>query len=304
MNRREILRRTSRTFGLTLRLLPGAVRPDASLGYLLARATDTIADASSAAPARRADALRAARACLGAPAIAGYDPREWAAAQLPGAERCLLEELPSLWADMQSRPARSKERLRCVLGHILDGQIFDLARFGQGSAPLSAGELEAYTYMVAGSVGEFWTDLCAEELHGFASAPAGAMREQGKLYGQGLQLVNILRDRAADASVERVYVEEGDVARWAGVAAQRLWEGAAYCAALRPGRLRFASFLPALLGWRSLALLEEPAAGARAPRKLSRAEVRRWVVRALPVLVAPRAVTRLAGEASGIKRER
>lgn len=300
MKRREILRRTSRTFGLTLRLLPGAVRPDACLGYLLARATDTIADASSASLARRASMLRAARASLSEPAIAGYTAGEWTGAT--GAESFLLGDLPALWAEMQSRPARARDRLRRVLGHILEGQLFDLERFGPGSAALSESELEKYTYLVAGSVGEFWTDLCGQELPRFASVPEGAMREKGKLYGQGLQLVNILRDRAADAAAGRVYVAEKDVSRWEGVAAQWLWEGAGYCAALRPGRLRYASFLPALLGWRTLALA--PSAAGAAPRKLSRAEVRRCVWRALPVLAMPRAVARLAGEASGIRRGR
>jgi farnesyl-diphosphate farnesyltransferase len=40
----DLLKATSRSFYLTLRVLPAAVRPQISLAYLLARTTDTIAD--------------------------------------------------------------------------------------------------------------------------------------------------------------------------------------------------------------------------------------------------------------------
>ena len=39
-----LLRDVSRSFYLTLRVLPNAVRPQISVAYLLARASDTIAD--------------------------------------------------------------------------------------------------------------------------------------------------------------------------------------------------------------------------------------------------------------------
>lgn len=44
----SLLRRVSRSFYLSLRLLPQSVRPTLSLAYLLARASDSIADAGSA----------------------------------------------------------------------------------------------------------------------------------------------------------------------------------------------------------------------------------------------------------------
>ncbi len=40
----DLLKATSRSFYLTLRVLPGAMRLQISLTYLLARTTDTIAD--------------------------------------------------------------------------------------------------------------------------------------------------------------------------------------------------------------------------------------------------------------------
>ena len=61
MNEKEILRRTSRSFYLTIRLLPKVVREDIALAYLLARATDTIADTYVVPVAERMSWLQAAR---------------------------------------------------------------------------------------------------------------------------------------------------------------------------------------------------------------------------------------------------
>ena len=47
----QLLKQTSRSFYLTLRVLPGAIRPQIGLAYLLARTTDTIAD-TELVPAR------------------------------------------------------------------------------------------------------------------------------------------------------------------------------------------------------------------------------------------------------------
>ncbi len=54
----KLLKQVSRSFYLTLRILPDAIRPQIGLAYLLARATDTIADTSLVPVDRRLEALR------------------------------------------------------------------------------------------------------------------------------------------------------------------------------------------------------------------------------------------------------
>ncbi len=299
MKEKEILRHTSRTFFLTLRLLPQSVRPDATLGYMLARATDTLADTSAAEPALRLELLRSARASLGQIEIPGFVPDEWTVHQRDPAEARLLGRLPALWRRMHGLEASARARLELLMGKILEGQIFDLERFGPEASPVSDEEIERYTYLVAGSVGEFWTQLCEERIPGFADLPADAMLARGRRYGQGLQLVNILRDRRMDAVLGRVYVRADDAPRWTATARRWLAEGAHYCKALPSGRLRYATLLPALLGWRTLSLVETGEEGLLAPRKIPRAELRRWMRRAIAVWWSPRAVDRLAREARG-----
>ena len=294
MTEREILRRTSRSFDLTIRLLPRAVRGEVALAYLLARATDTLADTSSASPERRLALLRAARASLDRPGIEGYHKEDWEKHQREPAERRLLALLPELWLRMHAGNSR---QVREVLGHILEGQIFDLERFVPEAPPLTAKELERYTWLVAGSVGEFWTDLCAARLGDFSRAPLDVMRRRGAHYGQALQLVNILRDRRMDAALGRIYVTADEVPRWTQQAAAWLGEGTEYCTDLRSGRLRYATLLPALLGWRTLTFSAQQSPELLTPAKVPRHEVGRWLRRALPVWWSASYVPRLAADA-------
>ncbi len=295
MNENELLRRTARSFYLTVRLLPRAVRGDVRLAYLLARATDTIADTSTASPEQRLRLLRSVRGSLGRAAIADYHPEDWVPRQRDAAERGLLSALPVLWERLHER---GDQRTTEVLGRIIDGQIFDLERFGPGAPPLDADELERYTYLVAGSVGEFWTDLGAARLGDFASDPLDLMRRRARHYGQGLQLVNILRDRRMDAALGRVYITEAGTARWSEQARVWLGEGAEYCSAVRSGRMRYATLLPALLGWRTLSLVAAQPPGLLAPVKVPRRELRCWMRRALPVWWSAASVSTVARRAA------
>ncbi len=57
----DLLKQTSRSFYLTLRVLPGAIRPQIGLAYLLARTADTIADSELVPLEQRHDALHKLR---------------------------------------------------------------------------------------------------------------------------------------------------------------------------------------------------------------------------------------------------
>jgi farnesyl-diphosphate farnesyltransferase len=298
MNDRKILRRTSRSFYLTIRLLPRAVRGDVSLAYLLARATDTIADTSTAPADQRIAMLRAARAALDYGEIAGYDAAAWSRGQRDPSEAELLRALPRWWRQMQSRGEAVRVLLRRVMDNILEGQIFDLERFGPECPPLDREERDRYTYLVAGGVGEFWHDLCQLRLGNYCPDPHGGMRLLARHYGQALQLVNIIRDRRMDDALGRVYLPESDVARAGARAREWLDEGSRYCAGVESGRLRYAMLLPALLGFRTLALAENQPPGTITPAKVPRAELWRWMRRALPVWLSPAAVAPLVRAAS------
>ena len=71
----QILQKVSRSFGLSIRLLPTALREPVGVAYLLARISDTVADSSAAPVTQRlalavqAAARKKARAKRGVPPL-------------------------------------------------------------------------------------------------------------------------------------------------------------------------------------------------------------------------------------------
>jgi farnesyl-diphosphate farnesyltransferase len=277
-----LLRGVSRSFYLSIRLLPAALRQPVGVAYLLARATDTIADtADLPSGERRAQLENLAGAIEGR--VAARDAAAVSAAFAPlqndPEERKLIVALPQCLSWLEGLSQADRDDVRAVLRHITRGQALDIERFAGGAprALATAAELDEYTYLVAGCVGEFWTDLCLRHLPAFATLPPQEMRELGRAYGKGLQLVNILRDAGVDLAAGRCYFPADELAaaglsprdivrhpdrfemvwrRWHAQAQRDMEGGMRYADAVRSRRVRAASALPALLAGRTLALLQ------------------------------------------------
>src|ERR1700741_4440471 len=89
----KLLKATSRSFWLTLRVLPGAIRPQIGLAYLLARTTDTIAATEILRVTQRLDALPKLRARILGQSSAPLNVGELAQNQNSSAEKLLLERV-------------------------------------------------------------------------------------------------------------------------------------------------------------------------------------------------------------------
>jgi farnesyl-diphosphate farnesyltransferase len=313
-----LLRGVSRSFYVSIRLLPAPLREPIAVAYLLARASDTVADTTDLSSAGRSGNLETLAA-----AIEGRIPAPLAAASLAASfaplqhdpdERKLIMTLPHCLAWLGELAPADRDDVRKVLSHITHGQALDIERFTQGApitALATAAQLDEYTYLVAGSVGEFWTDLCFRHLPAFATLPQQQMRELGRCYGMGLQLVNILRDAGEDLAAGRCYFPGDELAaagldpqsvprepalfepvwrHWLGLAQQGIESGMQYADAVRSRRVRAASAMPALIGTRTLALVRANGPLIRQQKvKVPRREVR--------LLMARLAIT-LAGRAS------
>ncbi len=304
---KEILKSVSRSFYLTIKFLPRGLREPVSLAYLLARATDTLADTAAIPAAIRLAILRDfARVIAGELDFSAVEQslRDFALRQADPAERVLIENLRGCIEWLARLEPADQADIRAVLKTIVRGQELDLERFGDPAtaAPLrTAAELDEYTYLVAGCVGEFWTRLGFRHLPNFATRPPEEMTELGIRYGEGLQLINVLRDRAADAAAGRGYLPAEELAtssvedvfaRWLGRAEEKIGRGITYSSSLTNWRIRYATALPALIGARTIALLR--AAGPAAPKvKVPRKEVRRLLVTALPAALSSRALQNL-----------
>ncbi len=213
----DLLKATSRSFYLTLRVLPAAVRPQIGLAYLLARTSDTIADTEIIALEQRLAALRKLRERILGQSSTPLNFGEFAQRQGSPAERALLETTEESLALLQKLSPEDLKLVRAVLATITGGQELDLHRFGSLNSTTpnlthqvitleTAVELDDYTYRVAGCVGEFWTKICRTHLFPRARLDEKQLISDGIRFGKGLQLVNILRDLPADWKIGRCYL--------------------------------------------------------------------------------------------------
>jgi len=213
----ELLKRTSRSFYRTLRVLPRAVRPQISLAYLLARTTDTIADTEIVPVEQRLEALQQLRERILGTSNAPLNFGELARRQGSPAERDLLERIEESLAALRALSSEDLKLVHEVLDTITSGQKLDLRRFDGASAEniialQTDTELDDYTYRVAGCVGEFWTKICRAHLFPNAQLDEARLLTDGVRFGKGLQLVNILRDLPADLRKGRCYLPTDSLA--------------------------------------------------------------------------------------------
>jgi farnesyl-diphosphate farnesyltransferase len=314
--RTTILRSVSRSFYLSIRFLPAQLREPIALAYLLARTTDSVADTTQIGGTVRIETLK-----ILSDGIQGKAPREaiinQVAAFVPlqenAAERTLLDSLPDCLEWLEQTGGADRDDVRAVLEKITSGQMLDLHRFDPPTGGLAvannatqvralqtAADLDEYTYLVAGCVGEFWTRLCFRHLQDFASSIQDDMLALGRRYGMGLQLINVLRDAGTDLRAGRCYFPEAELGaiglsaaqilsesdrfqpiyqRWMEKARDGLACGMQYSRAIRNRRVRAATVLPALIGARTLALLRKAGASAlHETIKVPRREVRSMIV--------------------------
>lgn len=275
------------------------MREPVSLGYLLARASDTLADTEAVPVAIRQELLR--EFCQTGTISVEVVESQVAPLQTHAGERELLRRLPECFAWLNALPQDQQAAVRAVLAEITAGQSWDLERFG-GEGGASTGfvettaELETYADHVAGSVGEFWTRIGFLSLGSRFADPAAESRliAAGRSLGRGLQLVNILRDLGGDIAQGRCYLPREETGGatdeatlwkvstlWRDRCRTSLQPGWDYVKTLRRGRARIATALPLILAEKTVAALE--AAGPVALRervKVSRATVWRALARA------------------------
>ena len=309
---RQLLRHVSRSFDLSIRLLPKALQAPVAIGYLLARATDTVADTTAQPLAERQVLLDLMTRAIATPNTSAEESRElsrltlaFAAQQTNPHERALMQALPQCLPLLQTLSDADQASVRQVLGHITRGQQLDMARFGPGLQALQTeAELSDYTWLVAGCVGEFWTELCGRHLPGYSQLSQAEMMRTGREYGMGLQRLNIIRDAGADLAAGRCYWPVETLAKagltpamlahasqspdsatlkaltplytqWLDHTQAQLADGMRYALALKPLRLRLASALPALIGARTIALLRQAGPAALMHHvKMPRHEIR------------------------------
>lgn len=211
---RAVLKRVSRSFYLSIRILPAPLQAPIAVAYLLARAADTIADTPVLPPSQRLIWLQRFRAVI-AKNVSISEIGSISASLAPGQanvhEQRLILCLSQVLQLLETLPEEDAQRVRQVVLTLCDGMFMDLETFPDEQAGVivalpNAVALERYIYLVAGCVGEFWTAM----LLAHAAAPMAwdseRQREQGMRFGKALQLTNVLRDAGSDLRNGRCYL--------------------------------------------------------------------------------------------------
>jgi farnesyl-diphosphate farnesyltransferase len=282
-----LLKRVSRSFYLTLWMLPRSLRTPIGLAYLFARAADTIADTALISPADRLTLLEQFRDLF-----QRYDATTFTllrgallSPQRIPAERELLCRLDECFVVFEACGPGDQARISQLLLTLTQGMLMDLTTFpsehdGRVVALRTRHDLDRYTYCVAGCVGEFWTDMHVAHRPALQGWDVALMKQWGLRFGKGLQMTNILRDLAHDLRIGRCYLPLEDLTRqgllpeqllepaaiarvrpildeFLALTREHYWQGWAYTLAIprREVQMRLACAWPLLIGFRTLDLI-------------------------------------------------
>ncbi len=202
----NLLQKTSRTFALSIPLLPDSLQHSVGVAYLLFRIVDTIEDELPCSIEERKRALltiadrfeedpRILREVLGKLEFNSQSIQNGGYTELLDCTSLLVEAYETLDTTERSpigfHLVRTCRGMASYLGRDLSGGSIE--------------DLKEYCYIVAGIVGEMLTDLfVAHDEH--LRPILDALREDSTAFGEGLQLVNIIRDSADDVHAGRCYL--------------------------------------------------------------------------------------------------
>ncbi|MEC4674255.1 MAG: phytoene/squalene synthase family protein [Nitrospirota bacterium] len=287
---KDVLKQVSRSFYLTMAVLPSIVARQVGLAYLFARAADSIADTGQVDQSARVMflhqfKLQFVREDLNWDEINAIQAM-MAPQQTHMGERRLLENLEACFQVYNKLHPEDQEEIRQVLPILISGMEMDLKTFpGETESHLAAldtmEDLDTYTYRVAGCVGEFWTNLMFTHLPKVRrSWDQESKIRIGIRFGKGLQMTNILKDLCKDLRHGRCYIPKAVLAevgltpkdlldkqnagkfnpvlqRLVGVALSHLDQGWFYTLSIPRWelRLRLACMWPILIALRTLHLL-------------------------------------------------
>lgn len=272
----DLLEKTSRTFALAIPLLPEPTRREVSVAYLLFRIADTFEDAERWTPAVRRKALAEFGDLLVAPdaEAASRLAREWTS--LPPCAQAgyleLLQETPAVLEDFLALSSPARDLVRAHVRRSAEGMSAFVSRMTpDGDLRLAdLAELRAYCYAVAGIVGEMLTELFLLGRDVLRSI-APFLRDRAASFGEGLQLVNILKDSATDLRQGRRYLPlSADRGEVFALARGDLRAAEEYVLGLQrqhaPRGLVGFTALPVELAWASLVRIEKFGPGSKVTR--------------------------------------
>ena len=206
---REILPAVSRTFALSIRLLPGELGRAVRTAYLLCRVADTLEDEPALPAAQKAALLDELLRCFDDPDAADVFPARVATISGEPAHVRLTRNADLVFVSFRSLSETTRTHLRRWVGEMIVGMRKFVLLYPNGIRIQSLEEYREYCYYVAGTVGYLLTDLWHEHAPSIGEGRYRVLRERCRAFAEALQTVNILKDVATDAEHENsIYIPE------------------------------------------------------------------------------------------------
>ena len=200
----DLLQQTSRSFAVSIPMLPNPLREEVALAYLLFRVADTVEDEGSFDTNQRSRMLTewidSVRTCS-TETIDHWS--DFSSIEHSGYV-ALMNARGSLIDRLKSVPLPHRELIHQYLAKTVAGMDQFLVK---NDAWHDVGELREYCYYVAGVVGEMLTAMFTSYDQRLLPAEAELMRLAPSV-GESLQLVNMIRDYQCDNERNRLYFSD------------------------------------------------------------------------------------------------
>lgn len=205
---RDILPAVSRTFAVSIRLLPGELRDAVGTAYLLCRIADTVEDVPELAADFKASLLDDLGRCLDDAAAVTRFLDHSVSVTGDAAHLRLLRNADLVFESYYALPQPTRRLIRQWVEMIVGMRKFVLA-YPHGIRIQSLDEYKEYCYYVAGTVGYLLTDLWHQHAPSIGRRRYESLRRRSRAFAEALQTVNILKDVAGDAEHENsIYIPE------------------------------------------------------------------------------------------------
>ena len=191
----HILQGVSRTFALTIPVLPPTLARVVSNAYLLCRIADTIEDDKLLPDYRKREfSEQFIRVVAGADSAQDFAARLYPdlSAEASADEKDLIKNTAAVIRITHSFNARQRAALERCIRIMAEGMTqYQEANVRHGLKDQA--DMDRYCYFVAGVVGEMLTELFCDHCKGIDRKRAELM-QLAVSFGQGLQMTNILKD--------------------------------------------------------------------------------------------------------------
>ncbi|HET7189904.1 MAG TPA: phytoene/squalene synthase family protein [Gemmatimonadaceae bacterium] len=206
---RSILPAVSRTFALSIRVLPGELGRAVLTAYLLCRIADTLEDEPVQPAAVKAALLDELLRCFDDFSAADAFPARVSAIAGDPAHVRLTRRADLVFVLYRSLSPATRAHVRRWVSEMIVGMRKFVLLYPHGIRIQSLEEYREYCYYVAGTVGYLLTDLWHEHAPSIGEQRYEVLRERCRAFAEALQTVNILKDVATDAEQENsIYIPE------------------------------------------------------------------------------------------------